>query len=60
LDQNPEKLDQNIEYKYENELTFEKFILLMESKKTSGYTKEQHEERKAIGKMKPKDRSPNK
>ena len=60
LDQNPEKLDQNIEYKYENELTFEKFILLMESKKTRGYTKKQHEERKAIGKMKPKDRSPNK
>ena len=39
--QDPDNLAENINYKYDKELSYEQFILLMESKSTRGYTKEQ-------------------
>ncbi len=42
--QDPDNLTENINYKYDKELSYEQFILLIESKKTRWYTKEQKDE----------------
>lgn len=43
---NEKDLSKSSNYKYNRELTYEQFILLMESKKVRGYTKDENEERK--------------
>jgi len=43
--QDEDDLSKWVNYKYEKELSFEKFILLMESKSLRGYTKEEHKDR---------------
>ena len=43
--QDENDLSKFLNYKYENELSFEKFILLMESKGLRAYTKQEYEDR---------------
>jgi hypothetical protein len=50
--QDEDDLTKSVNYKYDRELTYEQFILLMESKKVRGYTKDEHEERELQYNMK--------
>ena len=49
--QDQEDLSKSINYKYDRELTYEQFIVLIESKKIRGYTKNEQEEREVNFKM---------
>ena len=58
--QDPDDLSKQINFKYDKELSYEQFILLIESKKTRGYTKEQQKERTESHSMNWPDRLPSK